>query len=567
MPDLNKPQVREELVKEMTSEGLFQLEKVNIRNNEYFVYANAPKTLREYFDFGLVHGEWEFLIYQNERYTFNEIYKLSAGMAHKLSKDFGVKKGDSVAFSMRNYPEWIITYIAATCIGAIAVPLNSWWKRDELEYGITHSESKIFIGDKERLKEIEGLIPEVSRIAVRTEGYLPDNSLAFENIIKPEDSFPEVEIEPEDDASIMYTSGSTGYPKGVLSSHRSIIMAPVTWIMLGMLASKVDAGAGPSMPENPSTLAAVPLFHVTGSHSIFLMSLLIKRKIVLMYKWDPVSALDIIEKEKITMFNGVPTMTHEILQASKLYPEKDLSSLKDLGAGGAPRPPEQLAQHKKEFPDKNALIGYGLTETNAGGTNAGGQFLLNKPSTAGFPMPLITEIRIVDDQNNVLNAEEEGEIEIKTASNFTCYWKNKEATDEVLSKEGWFKSGDIGYLDDEGFLFIKDRKKDIVIRGGENIACLEVEAVMHENAYVREVSVFGVPDDRLGEKLVARVTVSDLEKINELDLQNFLQGKIASFKVPEIIWLQTDSLPKIASGKTAKKEMREEAIIELGLSK
>ncbi|MDG2061567.1 MAG: class I adenylate-forming enzyme family protein [SAR86 cluster bacterium] len=567
MPDLNKPQVREELVKEMTSEGLFQLEKVNIRNNEYFVYANAPKTLREYFDFGLVHGEWEFLIYQNERYTFNEIYKLSAGMAHKLSKDFGVKKGDSVAFSMRNYPEWIITYIAATCIGAIAVPLNSWWKRDELEYGITHSESKIFIGDKERLKEIEGLIPEVSRIAVRTEGYLPDNSLAFENIIKPEDSFPEVEIEPEDNASIMYTSGSTGYPKGVLSSHRSIIMAPVTWIMLGMLASKVDAGAGPSMPENPSTLAAVPLFHVTGSHSIFLMSLLIKRKIVLMYKWDPVSALDIIEKEKITMFNGVPTMTHEILQASKLYPEKDLSSLKDLGAGGAPRPPEQLAQHKKEFPDKNALIGYGLTETNAGGTNAGGQFLLNKPSTAGFPMPLITEIRIVDEQNNVLNAEEEGEIEIKTASNFTCYWKNKEATDEVLSKEGWFKSGDIGYLDDEGFLFIKDRKKDIVIRGGENIACLEVEAVMHENAYVREVSVFGVPDDRLGEKLVARVTVSDLEKINELDLQNFLQGKIASFKVPEIIWLQIDSLPKIASGKTAKKEMREDAIIELGLSK
>ena len=567
MPDLNKPEDREELVKDMTKEGLFQLEKVNIRNNEYLVYANAPKTLKEYFDFGLVHGEWEFLIYQDERYSFDEVYKLAAGMAHRLAKDFGIKKGDSVAFSMRNYPEWIISYMATTCLGAIAVPLNSWWKRDELEYGITHSESRVFIGDKERLKEIEGLIPEVARIAVRTEGYLPDSSFAFEDIIKPEDTFPDVNITPEDEASIMYTSGSTGYPKGVLSSHRSIIMAPVTWIMLGMLASKVDAGAGPSMPENPSTLAAVPLFHVTGSHSIFLMSLLIKRKIVLMYKWDPVIALDIIEKEKITMFNGVPTMTHEILQASKLYPEKDISSLKDLGAGGAARPPEQLEQHQKEFPDKNALIGYGLTETNAGGTNAGGQFLLNKPSTAGFPMPLITEIRIVNEQNRVLDHDEEGEIEIKSASNFICYWKNQEATDEVLSKDGWFKSGDIGYLDDEGFLFIKDRKKDIVIRGGENIACLEVEAIMHENLHIKEVSVFGVPDDRLGEKLVARVTVDDLGKVNELDLQNFLHEKIASFKIPEIIWLQENPLPKIASGKTAKKEMKEEAIIELGLSK
>ena len=566
MPDLNKPEVREELVKEMTKEGLFQLEKVNIRNNEYFVYANAPKTLKEYFEFGLVHGEWEFLVYENERYTFDKVYKLAAGMAHKLIDEYGIKKGDSVAFSMRNYPEWIITYIATTCIGALAVPLNSWWKRDELEYGITHSDSKIFIGDRERLKEIEGLIAEVPRIAVRTEGFLPDNALAFEEIIQPADSFPDIAIDPEDDASIMYTSGSTGYPKGVLSSHRSIIMAPVTWIMLGMLASKVDPGAGPSMPDNPSTLAAVPLFHVTGSHSIFLMSLLIKRKIVLMYKWDAVTALDIIEKEKITMFNGVPTMTHEILEASKLHPEKDLSSLKDLGAGGAARPPEQLQQHKKEFPDKNALIGYGLTETNAGGTNAGGQFLLNKPTTAGFPMPLITKIRIVDEENNILNTGKEGEIEIKTASNFTCYWKNQEATDEALNQEGWFKSGDIGYLDDEGFLFIKDRKKDIVIRGGENIACLEVEAVIHENIYIKEASVFGVPDDRLGEKLVARVSVEDLSKVNELDLQTFLQGKIASFKIPEIIWLQKDPLPKIATGKIAKKEMREEAILKLGLN-
>jgi len=565
--EFTKQEGREALALEMSKEGMFELQKKTIRGNEYNVFVNVPQNLYEYFQFALIHGEWEFLAYEDESYKYQEVLNNAAGLAHVLVNKYGLKKGDAVAFSMRNYPEWIYSYIAVTSLGCVAVPLNSWWQGEELDYGITHSEAKVFIGDDERLQRLEGLVENTPRISVRCQSNTFTNTVAFEELVKPKESFPQVEIDPEDDASIMYTSGSTGYPKGVVTTHRSIINTPVAWAFLATMASQLESDGGETFvqAESPCTLAAVPLFHVTGSHSNFLLSLVSATRIVLMYKWDPLKAIQLIEKYRVTSFSGVPTMTQDIITASEANPDTDVSSLVSLGGGGAARPPEQIKSQEKNHPTKIAGVGYGLTETNAAGTNASGKLLYDKPDTAGFPTPLIHELKIIDEEGKEVSTGETGEVCIKSASNFRCYLKNEEATTEALDSKGWFRSGDVGCLDEDGFLYIKDRIKDIVIRGGENIACLEIEAILSEHPAILEASVFGVPDERLGENLATRIALKPGKTATETEISSFLEEKIAKFKIPSYIWFQEEELPRIASGKTAKKQMREEAIKELGL--
>ena len=565
--EFTKQEGREALAAEMSKEGMFELQKKTIRGNEYNVFVNVPQNLYEYFQFALIHGEWEFLAYEDESYKYQEVLNNAAGLAHVLVDQYGLKKGDAVAFSMRNYPEWIYSYMAVTSIGCVAVPLNSWWQGKELDYGITHSEAKIFIGDDERLQRLEGLVENTPRISVRCEANTFTNTVAFEELVEPKETFPQVEIDPEDDASIMYTSGSTGYPKGVVTTHRSIINTPVAWAFLATMASQLESDGGETFvqAESPCTLAAVPLFHVTGSHSNFLLSLVSATRIVLMYKWDPLKAIQLIEKYRVTSFSGVPTMTQDIITASEANPDTDVSSLVSLGGGGAARPPEQIKSQEKNHPTKIAGVGYGLTETNAAGTNASGKLLYDKPDTAGFPTPLIHKLKIIDEEGKEVSTRETGEVCIKSASNFRCYLKNEEATTEALDSKGWFRSGDVGCLDEDGFLYIKDRIKDIVIRGGENIACLEIEAILSEHPAILEASVFGVPDERLGENLATRIALKPGKTATETEISSFLEEKIAKFKIPSYIWFQEEELPRIASGKTAKKQMREEAIKELGL--
>ena len=550
----------QELLDAHTAPGaLFEFEEMTHTNGvTYREFSNPgiPATLRAYYDFGLLHPAKDWLIYEDERYTYKEVFDKAAQAANAL-KNAGVEKGDRVAICMMNNPEYIVSFMAITGMGAVVVPLNSWWVPSEVSYGLEHCDAKVLIADEKRLIGLEKNA-DVTKIVVR-----PENNSGYEEfnnfINNSSTEWPEVEITKNDNATLFYTSGSTGFPKGVLSSHRNVLATLFSWACYSSIRGQMSDSAG-GLGENSdgtvkeiSVLHCVPLFHVTGSHSSFLISILLGRKMVMMKKWDATEALKLIEQEQITNVTGVPTQSWEILS----HPERekyDISSLEDLGGGGAARPAEHVKQMDEQFEAKPS-IGYGLSETNALGTLNGGDEYLAHPSSCGRAVPPLTDINIVDENWNVLSGSEVGEVVIKSPGNMVGYWKNPEATAEVFNDDGWFKSGDLGYFDGP-FLHIVDRVKDLVIRGGENISCIEVEAAIYEHSDVLEACIIGVPDERLGEQVAAAIYLKPGIELNPEDIQNFLDGKIAKFKIPFEIRFYKDPLPKIASGKFDKPQLR-----------
>ena len=547
----------EQIVEEFTSSGqLFETRDYKDSNGIFHKeYAAFPDNLRGYFDFGLLHADKEFIVYESERFLYKDVIAKAAQVGNALVS-VGIKKGDRVAICMQNNPEFIFAYMGIVGIGAVCVPLNSWWVPDEVIYALEHSEAKLLFGDQKRLQGLESL-KDVKKVIT---SYTPDeNFISFSDFIKDHSSeWPDIEVSRDDHATIYYTSGSTGKPKGVLSSQRGLISSFFSWACMSMILSerenRLGKDATPLASSESCILLCVPLFHATGSHVAFLMSILVGRKIVMMKKWDAGEAIKLIHDEKITDVTGVPTQTWELLN----HPDKDnydLSSLKTLGGGGGPRPAEHVKLLDDNFEGRPG-IGYGLTETNALGTLGSGDEYISHPSSAGRVVPPLTEIKIFDDEWKELPEGKIGEIAIKSQSNMLGYWKNEEATAECMNDEGWFRSGDMGKFEGP-YLFIVDRIKDMVIRGGENIACPEVENAIYEHPDVLQACVFGIPDERLGEILCTAIYLKEDAKLNEESLVEFLSDKLAAFKIPALIKFMDSKLPLVASGKFDKPALRE----------
>ena len=542
-------------------EGEYPVAPQSINGIEYPVFTTAAPNLPALFQICLQHAEREFVVCDNSRFSFNEMYFAACRVA-QLLKARGIKKGDRVAVAMRNRPEWVMVYMGALMAGAIVVPMNSWWTGSELDFGLQDCGAKIVFVDRSRLRRLRET---GNTTPVISAGGYGEKDNEFLQLIAgyPAEPLPFDHLLPDDDASIMYTSGSSGYPKGAVSSHRAIITTLMAWILSGVSAQVYDGTFGQEPESQLAVLATLPLFHVTGCHGQLLCSIVMARKLVLMRSWIPEHAAKLIEQEKVTNFSGVPTMSMELAHIA-LGGSYDLSSLQDMMAGGAARPPDQVKFLKTALPNAIPQAGYGLTESNAIGTLNGMNDYLEKPASCGTPTVPLVQIEIRDPDGNVLPAGESGEICIQSAANIRAYWNLPEASRETLS-DGWLKTGDVGYLDDEGFLFIVDRIKDIVIRGGENISCIEVESAISAFDSVHEVAVFSVPHERLGETVAALLFVPPGKPVSEAEIQIWLEGKLAKFKIPEFIYIINEQLPRLASGKIDKRTSREKLLGNLNI--
>ncbi len=548
---------REQAFHELTAPGMhYELVDATVHGRPCAVFKNIV-TLRELFE--STRSNNVFLVYNNERYTFEETWQRASQIGTLLVDRYGIAKGDRVAISMRNFPEWVMCFNAITSIGAVAVAMNSLWLTEEMEYGLTDSGAKVLFADQERLDRLAPIQENLSVdvVAVREQKPLADGVQSLSALLANTAAcdMPTQQPDIHDRATILYTSGSTGHPKGAVSSHLNVMSAIWSWELDGQIGAKLAGNPTPQTPKHQiAVLLGVPLFHATGSHAVMLSSYKPQRKIVSMYKWDSEEAARLIEEEKIASFVGPAAMTGDLVEVAART-RRGLSSLVSVGGGGAPRAPEQVRNIRKTFSKAMPGTGWGMTETNAIGTGIGGQDYLDRPGSSGRCASIMS-LRILDEEGHEVAAGERGELQITGSTIIEGYWQRPDADAEAFDGT-WLRTGDVAYLDEDGFLYIVDRIKDLVIRGGENIGCAEVEAALMEHPSVIEASVYAVPDERLGEEVGA--TVYTPGGVEEADLRAFLADQVARFKIPRYLNLTSDPLPRIASGKINKRQMREEA--------
>lgn len=533
-----KENLKEAFAKLREVNPLLEITDRTINGSVYKVFKNAPKTMRDLFTvIELLHGDFPFIVEGKNELTFAETIQKAKNICTYLNK-LGIKPGDKVGICMQNCTEWVVIYVALAAYGATVVPFNSWWKKEELSYGVEHSEVKLIFSDTKRYESLKNLNIEI----IVNEPI--DNKQTFNEIVSGTSTeWPEANATEEDISVLLYTSGSTGLPKGVMLTHLAIINALFSFYTLGELRKIVHNETLLDV-ENASVLINVPLFHVTGLVTQFLLSMIAKRKLIIMYKWEAKYALDLIKEHKVTNLSGVPTQSWDLLNHPDID-NYDLSSLIDIGAGGAARPEDQVFNLHDKF-NIPMTFAWGMTETAALGTILRGDDYLKRPNSAGLVVPDISEIAVMDDSNNFLNTDEIGEIVFKSPSNTIGYLKNEEETKNCIVN-GWLKTGDLGYVDNDGYLFIVDRKKALIIRGGENISCLEVENVLDKHPDIMESCVCGIDDDKFGEIVGAYIYTN--KELTIEDLKIFMADKLANYKVPEVIIFTTESLPRIASEK------------------
>ncbi len=533
------------------------------------VYKETPPNLRFVFDKGREWGDREFIVYEDERLTYADHYRAATALGRALMEKYGVKKGDRVALIMRNFPEWSLAFWAATAIGAVIVPINAWGTGPELEYAISDSGSKVVIVDHERLDRLRPHVKNLALeglIATRTPADELGVAEALEDIVGkpgeyaklPDDELPDPGLEPEDNATIFYTSGTTGKPKGALGTHRNICNNLLN-AAAGQARSFLRRGEMPPAPdpEGPQRvmLLSVPLFHATGCHSILVPNYFSGGKLVIIHKWNPEHALELIDRERVTTFGGVPAMVWQVLE-SPMFDKFDTSSVEGIGYGGAPSAPDLVKRIKQQFPKVHPSNGYGLTETSSITTQNLAEDYVAKPDSAGPCVPTC-DLRVVDENGKDVPAGQVGELWIKGPNIVKGYWNKPEATEKSF-ENGWFKSGDLVRMDEEGFVYILDRAKDMLIRGGENIYCVEVEDALYAHPAVMDAAVVAIPHKVLGEEVGAVVQVAPGKQVTEDELREHVGKLLAAFKVPKKIELRHDPLPRNPNGKILKTELRED---------
>ena len=569
---------------ELTAPGAqFAMKEIEVRGIPMRVFEAAPPSMRFVWELAAGYGDRDYVVFEDERFTYAESDAIIRALAAHLVDVHGVAPGDRVAISMRNYPEWVFAYWAIVSIGAACVGMNAWWTSDEMKYGLSDSRPKVLICDSERLERVVPVLDELRAdadldvIAVRHDGDLPSGASHWSDVIDPSSAppaLPPVDIDPDDDACIFYTSGTTGFPKGAQLTHRGSVHNLLDLAFMAAVSASAAAkaneanplpdvsppsegGAGDEPPQNVF-MAPTPLFHVTANNCLLHPATISGSRIVFTYKWDAGRALELIEREGVTNFSGVPTMSREML----MHPDwatRDTSTLAGLGGGGAPLQPDLVEKIDKSLKGGAPSTGYGLTETHGIVTANSGSLYVAKPASCGRVVPVLDSKLVDETGEEITGPDARGELCVRGSVVIKGYLNRPEATADGI-RDGWFHTGDIAEIDEDGFVFIVDRAKDMVLRGGENVYCSEVEAGIYEHPDVAEAAVFGVPDDRLGELVGVAIVRAPGSTLDEDGLRAFLSDKMSKFKIPERVWFLDDALPRNANGKFVKRELRDTLI-------
>ena len=542
----------------------FEIQEVEVRGVPVRAFKNAPADVRALWLSTIAFADRDYLVYDDERLTYAQTHERVGAIVGWLQAQ-GVGPGDRVAVAMRNYPEWMQLYWACASLGATIVGMNAWWTSAEMAYGLKDAEPKVLFADGERLARINeqpGMLGDAKLVLVRTAETF-DGATPFSEVIAKPAALPDIAIDPDSDLCIFYTSGTTGFPKGAQLTHRSCVNNLMNMMFAGAaqgLAMQQATGLEPpATPPIPVTLVTTPLFHVTANNCGAYATTAAGGKMVLMYRWDAGEALKLVARERCTSVSGVPVMARELITHPD-FAKYDTSSLLSVGGGGAQLQPDLVAKIDGAVATARPNTGYGMTETSGIITSISGDFFIDKPASCGRAMPTF-EAKVVDDQGNTLPAGQPGELWVKGASVIKGYINRPDATADSIV-DGWLRTGDVAYLDDADFIFLVDRKKDMVLRGGENIYCAEVEAALHQHPDVAECSVFGVPDDRLGEEVGVAILPRAGASLTADALREHCLSLIARHKAPRYIWLREEPLPRNASGKFLKRELREMLSVE-----